>query len=121
MQGLPAEGVERVPGVRPELMGLSLEAGTVDVIPQQRVPDRGKVNADLVRAPGLQPARQEAHHRRAVRPGVTLEHLPVGQRLAAALAHRHLVTGVRVAIDRLVDGAAWPVGYAPDKSQVATA
>src|SRR6476469_6965926 len=121
MQRLPAKGVERVPGVRPELMGLGLEAGPVDVVPQQWVPDRGKVNADLVRAPGLQPARQEGRHRRAVRAGVTLEHLPVGHRLAAALAYRHLVTGVGVAIDRLVDGAAWPVGCAPGESQVATA
>src|SRR5258707_272794 len=41
--------------------------------------------------------------------------------LAAALAHRHLVAGTRAAVDRLVDGAARPVGRTPDECHVGPA
>ena len=50
---------------------------------------------------------------------IALEHLPMGDRLASALADRHAVAGVGVTADRPVDGAAWPVGRAPDEGQIA--
>src|SRR5262249_61006470 len=65
MQGLSAKGVERGSGVLAELRSLGLEAAAVDVVTEQGVPDRGEVNADLVGAPGLEPAGDEACHRRA--------------------------------------------------------
>ena len=40
----------------------------------------------------------------------------MGDRLAAALAHRHAVAGVDVAVDRRVDGAAGAAGRAPDET-----
>ena len=81
--------------------------------------DRGEMDADLVGAAGLQPAGREARDRLAVGAEVAFEHLPMGDRLAAALAHRHLVARARVAVDRLVDGAARPVRHAPDEGQIA--
>ena len=43
----------------------------------------------------------------------------MGDGLAAALPDRHLVPGMGVAVDRLLDGAARPVGRAPDEGEVA--
>src|SRR5208283_3088112 len=43
----------------------------------------------------------------------------MGDRLASALADRHAVAGLGVTADRSVDGAAWPVGRAPDEGQIA--
>ena len=83
--------------------------------------DGGEVHPDLVGAAGFEPAGEQAGDRRAVGAGIALEHLPMGDGFAAALAHRHLVAGARVAVDRLVDGAARPVGRAPDEGQIAAA
>ena len=43
----------------------------------------------------------------------------MGDGLAAALAHRHLLAGIWMPIDRRIDGAALPVRHAPDKGHVA--
>ena len=51
MQGLSAKGGERGSGVVAELSSLGLEAAAVDVVAEQRMPDRGEVDADLVGAP----------------------------------------------------------------------
>ncbi len=59
-------------------------------------------------------------HRLAVRPLESLDDLPVGDRVAAAFAHRHLVPGMRMAVDRRVDGAAGAVRHPPDKGEIAT-
>ena len=87
------------------------------------------MDPNLVRAAGFEPAREQACHRLAglfagaapasFRPAIALEHLPMSDRLASALADRHAVAGLRVPADRPVDGAAWPVGRAPDEGQIA--
>src|SRR5262249_25280170 len=72
-------------------------------------------------APGLEPAGDQARHRRAVVAAVAFEHLPMGDRRAGARAHRHLVAGAGMAADRLVDGAARPLRRAPHERQAAAA
>src|SRR6266568_8296947 len=103
MQGLSAKGVERGSGVVSELIRLGLEATAIDVVAEQGMPDRGEVDADLVGAPGLEPAGDEARHRRAIAAAVAFEHLPMGDRRAPARAHRHFVAGAGMAADRLVN------------------
>src|SRR5258708_4855337 len=117
MQGLSAKGLEGRSGLGGEAGGLGLEASAIDVVAEERMADRGKMDADLMGAPGLQPAGQQAGDRRAIGAKVALQQLPMGHGLAAAIAYRHLVAGARVTVERLVDGAARPVGRAPDEPQ----
>ena len=49
---------------------------------------------------------------------VALEHLPMGDGFPPAFSHRHAVTRPRVAVERLVDGAARPVGRPPGERQI---
>src|SRR6516162_3560 len=104
MQSLSAKGLERGSGVVAELIRFGFEAAAIDGVAEERMPDRGEVDADLMRAPGLEPAGDEARHRRAVAAAVAFEHLPMGDRRASAGAHRHLVAHAGMAADRLVDG-----------------
>src|SRR6266481_6751285 len=113
MQSLSAKGRERGSGVVGELAGLVLEAAAIDGVAEERMPDRGEVDADLMGAPGLEPAGDEARHRRAIAAAVAFEHLPMGDRRAPARAHRHLVADAGMAGDRLVDGAARTLRHAP--------
>src|SRR6266571_9295257 len=119
MQGLSSKGCERISGCFREPGGLGLEARPVDRITHQRVADMGKMNADLVGPAGLQLAGHEACDRLAVGPRKGLELLPMGNGLAAIGPHRHLVAGVRMAAERLVDGAAGAVWGTPHKRKVA--
>src|SRR5262245_50230566 len=119
MKCLSAKGLQRRSGVVTQLIRFRLEPAAVDLVAQQWVSDRGEVDADLVRAPGLEPAGNEARDRRAVAPPLAFEYLPMRDRRAAARAHRHLLARVRVAADRLVDGAARALRYAPDKGEIA--
>ncbi len=43
----------------------------------------------------------------------------MGDGLAAAVAHRHLFAGMRVPVDRRIDGAALPVRHPPDEGHIA--
>src|SRR5262245_66119172 len=121
MQSLSAKGVERGSGIVGELIRLGLEAAAVDGVAEERMPDRGEVDADLVGAPGVEPAGDQARHRRAVAAAVAFEHLPMGDRGAPARTHGHLVAHARMAADRLVDGAARAARRAPPERQVAAA
>ncbi len=78
----------------------------------------GKMNANLVRPAGLQPAGEEARHRLAVGADVALDHLPVRHRFAAALADGALLARMRVAVEWGVDGAARTLGRTPDQRQI---
>src|SRR5262249_50628587 len=121
MQSLSAKGCERGSGVVAELASFGFEAAAIDRVAEERMSDRGKVDADLVRAPGLEPAGDEARDRRAIAAVVAFEPLQRGDRRAPAYAHRHLVADARMAADRLVDGAARPLRHAPHERQVAAA
>src|SRR5580704_7053500 len=91
------------------------------------------MDPNLVGPAGFQSAGHEARHRRlrlfrfpgpADPPGgglthIALQHLPMGDRLAAALAHRHAVAGFWVAVDRLVDSAVRAIGRTPDQGEIA--
>jgi len=78
MQSLSAKGRERGSGVVAELASLGFEAAAIDGVAEERMPDRGEVDADLMRAPGLEPAGEETRHRRAVAAAVAFEQLPIG-------------------------------------------
>src|SRR2546429_5687047 len=121
MQCLSAKGFQRGFGFGGELIRLGLEAASVDFIAEEGVPDGGEVDADLVGAPGLEAAGDQARHRRAVAAEIAFEHLPVRYRRAAAGAHGHLLAPARVAADRLIDGAARPPRRPPDQGAVTAA
>src|SRR5436305_7631534 len=89
MQGLSGKRFQRLTRGRREQRRLCLEACPVEVVAEERVPDRGEMDADLVRTPGLEPAGKEAGHRLAAAAAVALEHFPMGDRLAAIRAHGH--------------------------------
>src|SRR5260370_36883945 len=108
MQSLSAKGLERGSCVVGELASLGLEAAAIDGVAEERMPDRGEVDANLMRAPGLEPAGEEARDRRAIAAAVAFEHLPMGDRRAGAGAHRHLVADAGMAADRLGHGGPAP-------------
>src|SRR5260370_41840178 len=99
MTCLSAKGFWRRSRLLAQLIRLRLETAAVDFVPQERVSDRGQVDADLVRAPALEPAGEEARDRRAVAADTAFEQLPMGHRRAAARAHRHLLAQARGGAD----------------------
>src|SRR5439155_3147935 len=121
MKCLSAKGFERRFCLLAQLIRFRLEPAAINLVPQERVSDRGQVDADLMRAPAPEPAGNEARDRRAVAAAIALEHLPMRDRGAAAGAHRHLLARVRVAADRLVDAAARALRHAPDEGEIGAA
>src|SRR5215471_7068636 len=119
MQGLSAKTPERLAGSRGEVSSLRAEARAVDVVPHDWVSDRSQMHANLMSATGFQSTFDQARDLVSVGPTEGLDDLPVGQRFAPAFAHRHLVTRVRVPVDRLVDDALGPVGHPPSEGEVA--
>src|SRR5688572_20443208 len=119
MQGLSSKGLDRFGGFWAQSGDFRAESRPVDRIADQGVAGMGQVDPDLVGAAGLQPAGQQARYRLAVGAYEALQHLPMGDSLPAALPDRHLVPGMGVAVDRLLDGAPGPVGRPPDEGEVA--
>ena len=81
--------------------------------------DMGQMHPDLMGAAGLELAGQQRRDRFAVTPVEGFQDLPMGDGLAAAVAHRHLLAGMGMPVDRRIDGAAQPVRHAPDQRQIA--
>src|SRR6516164_7876141 len=119
MKCLPRKGVQRSARGRWQLIRFGLESGPVHLVTEQWVADGGEMNADLVGSSSLKPASDETRNRRPVNRGVVFEHLPVCHGGSAPLAHGHLFARVRMASQWLVDGAARPLGCAPDKGEIA--
>src|ERR1035437_1367703 len=119
MQGLPSKTFQGGAGGGGKQAGLGLEAGAVAGVAQDRMADMGQMHSNLVGAAGLQGARQQAGDRLAVGAYIALERLPMGYRLASARAHRALVAGLRMAVERSVDGAFRAGGRAPDQGEIA--
>src|SRR5581483_5707294 len=119
MQGLSAKTPGHGLGLRAEQSELSLEALAVELVAEERVPDMGEVHPDLVRASGLQSAGKEARDSLAVGPGIALQHLPMGDGCAAALAHRAFFPRMRVPVERRVDRPARALRRVPDEGEVA--
>src|SRR5437763_17106846 len=90
MQGLSAKGLKGWGGLRGQPGGPGLEARPIDRIAHERMADMGQMHPDLVGAAGLELAEQKAGDGLPVGAGITLEHLPVGHRLAAVRAYRLL-------------------------------
>ena len=63
MQSLAVERSQRRPGGLVELVDLGAEAAAIDGIAQKRMAERGKMHANLVSAPRLQPAAYSARER----------------------------------------------------------
>src|SRR4029077_18452956 len=119
MEGLAPECCERRLGLWTQMNCLGLEVRPVDGVAEQGVTGMGVMEPDLVGAPGLQPQGEQGGDRLAVAPVKGGAGLPMCDRLAAALAHRHLLPRVRVAIDRRDDGAVRPVRDAPGEGEIA--
>ena len=133
MQRLPAKGPKRGLGFRRQKGGFGAESAAIDLVAHDRMADRGQMDPNLVGPAGFQPAGHKARHRRlgffwlsgladpsGSRPTrKALQHLPMGDRLAAALAHRHAVAGFWVAVDRLVEDAVGAIGRAPNEGEIA--
>src|SRR5436190_23585485 len=75
-------------------------AAAVDRVAYQRMTDVLEMNADLVRAAGLEPAFDQGGMAEA------LEHPERGARRLAALVYRHAGAHAHVAAERRVDDAA---------------
>src|SRR4051812_46222531 len=126
MEGLSCKIPQGQAGAFRQVRGLGLESGSVDVVSQEGMADMRQMDADLTGPTGLKPAGQQAGGRRAARPArgvrasIALQHLPVGDGLAAPLADRLAVAGPWMAVDRRVDRALGPVRRAPREGQIAT-
>src|SRR5262249_2975846 len=118
MKCLSAKGFQRGFGLAGKLIRFALEAAAIDRVAGGGVADGRGVDRDLMGAPGLEPAGEEARYWRTVAAGIAFEHLPMRDRGAAAGAHRHLLAQPRVTADRLVDGAARPLRRAPNEGEI---
>src|SRR3954469_19235145 len=94
MQGLSAKGLKGLGGLRGQPGGPGLEARPIDRIAHERMADMGEMDPDLMGPAGLELAGQKTRDGLAVGAGISLEHLPVGHRLAAVRAYRPLVAGM---------------------------
>src|SRR5450759_4240211 len=99
MQGLSSKTFQDSAGGGGKQAGLGLEAGAVAGVAQDRMADMGQMHSNLVGAAGLQGASQQAGDRLAVGADIALDRHP------QARAHRALVAGLRMAVERSVDGA----------------
>jgi len=102
MQRLPSKPCQGLLGRLRQPAGLGLEARPVGLVAQQRVAEMRQMHPDLVGAAGLQPAFDQARRWLAVPALETLQHLPVGDRLAAIRPHRDAIAALRMAVERRV-------------------
>ncbi len=120
VQGLAAELFKGGACGLGEVSGRGLIAGAIKRIAEDRVADVGHVDADLVGAPGLQPAADQADLGRWRTGRESFGHFIVGDGAAGrlGLGHRHLLAVGGVAGDRLIDGGAAPVRFAPGQGVI---
>jgi hypothetical protein len=116
---LAAEAGQRGLAFGPEMAGLGLEMRAIDAVAQQGMADMGQVHPDLMGAPGLELAGELRRDRLAVAADEGFLNLPVGDGLAAALAHRHFLPRIGMPVDRGIDAAALPVRQVPYEGDVA--
>src|SRR5579883_3399202 len=131
MEGLSAKGGESRLGPFRQQRRLGPKAGPVSGVPEQRMAGGSEVDPDLVGAAGFKLACEEARYRLASVaglalaspparcPGIALDDLPVGDGLAAAVAHGHAVARLGMAVDRGLDGAPRPGRRPPDEGEIA--
>ena len=119
MERLPrAKFCENRLGGLSQMGGLGFEARSIDGICQQGMADMGHVDADLVRASGLQFA---AHQRHGTGAGAkNFLRIPMGDRFTRTLmmGHGHFLAIVRMARDGCVDVPRAAIHPAPDKSPI---
>src|SRR5690349_21501202 len=120
MERLSAKALERRPRAQRQAAGLCPIARTVGAVTHDRVTNMGEMNADLVRAPGVESAFDQARDRRlAVVARITLKHLPVRHRGPAALAHCAPVARMGMAVERRVNRALRTRRGSPNQRQIA--
>jgi hypothetical protein len=84
----------------------------VEGVGDDRVADRGQMDADLVRAAGLREGPNQAVLAQS------LDHFIASSRHSPLRPNRHLLALHRVPSDRLIDDAALRLGRADDEGQV---
>src|SRR5258708_28288047 len=95
------------------MAGRGLEMRAIDAVAQQGMADMGEMHPDLMGAAGLELAGQQCCDRLAVAPIEGFLNFPMGNGLAAALAHPHFLPGVGMPVDRRIGGAALTVRQGP--------
>src|SRR5215831_241939 len=118
MQSLSAKSFKRSTRVWAQTAGFGPESSAVDPIAQDGMSNMGEMHPDLVGAAGLQSASKQSGHRFSISTVETIESLPMSDGRAAVLAHRLLVTGMRVAAQRCVDDALWTAGRPPNERKI---
>src|SRR5262249_17200550 len=121
MKCLSAKGLQRAFGLPGKLIRFALETAAVGLVTEERMADGGKVHADLMGASGLEPAGEEARHRRTVAAGIAFEHFPMRDRGAAAGTHRHFLAQARVTADRLSVGPGGTPRRSPNEGEIPAA
>ena len=90
MEGLSSKTGDGLLGGFWQAAGLGAKSGPVNLVANYRMADRSHMDADLVSPAGFQAAFDHGGDRFALDVIITLQHLPVGDRLAAAGADRIL-------------------------------
>src|SRR5260370_27016488 len=101
------------------MAGLGFEMRAIHAVAHQGVADMGEVYPDLMGAAGLELAGEQRRDRFAVAPVKGFLDLPVGDRLAAGVTYCHFLPGIRMPVDRRIDGAALAVRDTPYEWHVA--
>src|SRR6476620_8556321 len=120
MQSLSAKSCQGVAGLWSKQARLGPESGAVCGVPEDWMPQMRQMHADLVGAPGLQGAGEQAGARGlGAGRGETLKHLPMGDGRTPVAADRLFVTRLRVAAERSVNRAFRLSRCAPDDCEIA--
>ena len=116
---MASEGFQGGLAVRAEVAGLGFEVRAIDAVAHQGVADVSEMHPDLMGAAGLQLTGQQCRDRFAVAAVEGLLNFPMGDGLAAAVAHRHLFPRIGMPVDRRIDGAARAARHVPGERHVA--
>src|SRR6476646_3585583 len=119
MQSLPSKTLHQAACFGAQSAGFGLECGAVGGVPQNRMPDMGEMDANLVRSPCFHPACKKARHRLAVRPGKALQHLPMRYGCPSVGAHSLFVACMRVPPQGGFDSAFRTIRRPPYEREVA--
>src|SRR4051812_36271092 len=97
MEGLSSKTLQRNLCVFAQQLRLGPKPRAIHRVAEQGMAKPRQMHANLMRPAGLQPAFHEARDWLFSRK--SLQRLPMGDRLAAPGTHRHLVAGLRMAVD----------------------
>ena len=116
MERLAAKGGKGALSLRRKLGFAGKLAAAIDGIAQERVALMGQVDADLVGAPGFQPANKAGDD--GFRRTIAFGDMIMGNRLAPILADSHFLAVLLAATQGGIDGALVRIRLAPDEGDI---